>query len=130
MTSPFVRFLTLSVYRTLTWYKPHALLYRTWLVVQMLILKNSFKLVLLPSLLLTLLTTLYVTIDLFSCHAPNLSFANNTTARLQPDTVTEICWVLSYLTAGTDQFIGKLLDEGIAPLLVRLSPHLIVGLGR
>lgn len=58
---------------------------------------------------------------------PIYFYANNMTAHLQPDTVTEICWVLSYLTAGTDQFIGKLLDEGIAPLLVRLSPHLLLG---
>jgi hypothetical protein len=59
---------------------------------------------------------------------PIYFYANNMTAHLQPDTVTEICWVLSYLTAGTDQFIGKLLDEGIAPLLVRLTPHLLLGM--
>lgn len=60
-----------------------------------------------------------VSIKLFMLHNNLNAFSLIYSYYYQPDTVTEICWVLSYLTAGTDQFIGKLLDEGIAPLLVR-----------
>jgi hypothetical protein len=68
-----------------------------------------------------------VSIKLFMLHNNMNAFSLIYSYYYQPDTVTEICWVLSYLTAGTDQFIGKLLDEGIAPLLVRSLIHLLLG---
>ncbi|KAI7876332.1 ARM repeat-containing protein [Lichtheimia hyalospora FSU 10163] len=35
-----------------------------------------------------------------------------------PDTVTDICWVLSYMTAGSKEFRKEIMHERIAPLLV------------
>ncbi|KAI9499637.1 armadillo-type protein, partial [Zychaea mexicana] len=36
-----------------------------------------------------------------------------------PDTVTEVCWVMSYLTAGSLQFRQQIMQQGIAGILVR-----------
>ncbi|KAI9275643.1 armadillo-type protein [Phascolomyces articulosus] len=36
-----------------------------------------------------------------------------------PDTVTEVCWVMSYLTAGSQQFRQQIMQQGIANILVR-----------
>ncbi|KAJ8663995.1 hypothetical protein O0I10_000271 [Lichtheimia ornata] len=35
-----------------------------------------------------------------------------------PDTVTDICWVLSYMTAGSKEFRKEIMHQRIAPLLV------------
>ncbi|KAI8148744.1 armadillo-type protein [Fennellomyces sp. T-0311] len=36
-----------------------------------------------------------------------------------PDTVTEVCWVMSYLSAGSQQFRQQIMQNGIASLLVQ-----------
>lgn len=40
------------------------------------------------------------------------------------DTCTEVCWVLSYLTAGSDKFRQEIMEKGFASPLVRVLANL------